>query len=499
MTYNALQVLTACALIFLTACASTPMPREGDLYINFTLLDPKTEARTTDAWMLVADGEIVRTGHGRPPRVESTRMHDMGGAFALPGFIDTHAHVTLGRIAVRHEGDTPVIVSISEAEITAHNARLLLAHGVTTIRNPGGSTEMNRAYNDAVRDGALLGPEQLAAGEILDTSRIDGLTLVVATPAEIEAAVANQAAAGMNYIKLYQGLSEDLIRAGVESAHRHGLRAITHNGAISWTRAAELGVDGIVHAMPNSADTLTEAAREGYRGAEVVSSHAFYTWWERVDLDSPQVRELIDTLAARHVTVDLTLVVFQKTFWGDDEAVRDDGIEFTHPAMRENWRTFRFDAGWTPEQHARARAIWPKIQRFARMLHEAGVQLTIGTDLANPFVAPGYDTLTEMELHRDAGIPAWAVLRAATSDAAETMGLERRIGRLARGMEADVVFLSADPSQDIANVRSTRAVLLNGARYDAASLRAMPIACSSERASRSDASSSSRAKCPLTP
>ena len=456
----------------LCACATTPAPTDADLYTNFTLLDPADERRTDDAWMLVSGGRILGTGHGRPPHAASARVHDMHGAFALPGLIDTHAHVTLGRLAVRLENGAPVLNATSEAEITAHSARMLVAHGVTTIRNPGAATDANAAYDEAVRSGAMIGPEQLAAGEILDSSRIDGLTLVVGDAESIEAAVARQAAAGMDYIKLYQGLTEAQLRAGVEAAHRHGLRAITHTGAISWTRAAELGVDGIVHAMPISPDTLPPEARAGYQGGDVAGAHAFYTWWERVDLDSPEIRQMIGALVAHHVTVDLTLVVFHKTFWGDDPAVRDDGLQFAHPLMRENWRVFRFDLGWTPEHYARARAVWPKIQRFARMLYEAGVPLTIGTDQANPFVAPGYDTLTEMRLHGEAGIPPWAVLRMATSDAAETLGLGGRIGRIAEGMEADIVFLAEDPSQDLHNLASTSAVLLNGAYLDVATLRA---------------------------
>ncbi len=470
------RTLAACALLLaLNACATAPAPPDADLYTGFTLIDPATEARIENAYMLVANGRIVSTGRGDgPANIPADRRHDMTGAYALPGLIDTHAHVTLGRLTVRMENGAPVIESKSEDEITAHNARMLLGFGVTTIRNPGGATQANALYNERVRTGALVGPEQRAAGEILDTMRIDGLTTVVSDTASIEAAVATQAGAGMNYIKLYQMLNEAQFTAGVEAAHRHGLQAITHTGAISWDHAAELGVDGIVHAMPISADSLPAAARAGYRGADQAGSHAFYEWWERADLESPEMQRLIRTLAERHVTVDLTLVVFQKNFWGDDASVRDTGAEFVHPLMRDNWRVFRFDLGWQPEHYARARAVWPKIQRFARMLNEAGVPLTIGTDLANPFVSPGYDTIAEMRLHQEAGIPAWDILRMATSQAAETMRLQDRIGRLTRGMEADVVFVDADPTADVANVGRTRAVLLNGVYHDAAALRSAP-------------------------
>lgn len=474
MLHSRLRALLASAtLLSLSACATTPPLADAQLYTNFTLLDPATETRIEDAYMLVADGRILATGRGDgPSNIPAEQRHDMNDAFALPGFIDTHAHVTLSRINVAVENGTPSLRATSEDEITAHNARTLVSFGVTTIRNPGGSTASNVAYNERVRSGALVGPEQRAAGEILDTMPFEGLTLAVTDTASIEAAVARQAEAGMNYIKLYHLLTEAQFTAGVEAAHRHGLEAITHTGAITWDRAAELDVDAIVHVMPISADSLPVSAREGYRGADETASHAFYEWWERADLDSPEIARLIRALAERRVTVDLTLVVFQKTFWGNDASVRDTGAEFVHPLMRENWSLFRFDIGWQPEHYARAQAVWPKIQRFARMLHEAGVPLTIGTDLANPFVAPGYDTIAEMRLHQDAGIPAWDVLRMATSDAAETLHMEDRIGRLARGMEADVVFIDADPTADLANAMRTRAVLLNGAYHDAASLRA---------------------------
>jgi imidazolonepropionase-like amidohydrolase len=465
------RTLTACALL-LSACATTPAPPDAQLYTGFTLIDPATETRIENAYMLVANGRIVATGRGDgPSSIPAERRHDMSGAYALPGLIDTHAHVTLGRIAVALENGTPVIQSTSEDDITAHNARMLVSYGVTTIRNPGGATAANAAYNERIRSGALLGPEQRAAGEILDTTRIDGLSLVVSDTASIEAAVAAQAAAGMNYIKLYHLLNEAQFTAGVEAAHRHGLEAITHTGDITWDRAAELGVDAIVHAMPISADSLTASARVGYRGAEETGAHAFYEWWERADLDSPEIQRLIRTLAEHDVTVDLTLVVFQKTFWGDDASVRETGIDLVHPLVRENWRVFRFDIGWQAEHYTRARAVWPKIQRFARMLNEAGVPLTIGTDLANPFVSPGYDTIAEMRLHQDAGIPAWDILRMATSDAAETMHMEDRIGRLARGMEADVVFVDADPTVDVSNAGRIRAVIINGVYHAAAALR----------------------------
>lgn len=457
-------------------CASVGAGSMSEVYHGFTLLDPVNERRVEDAYIVVRNGRIVRVGAGRVPQsIPTERRHDMGGGFALPGLVDTHAHIALGRLTVSVSNGAPQLGASSESEITTHNARMMVAHGVTTVRNPGGDAEANVDYRQRVRDQEWVGPDAYSAGEVLDaTLPIRGLSTIVTDAASIEAEVARQASLGVDYIKLYQSLSEEQIAAGVAAAHARGLPTILHGGDVSWTRATELGVDSLVHAMPVSPDLLGAEARQGY--APRGGAYTFFEWWERADLDSPEMQAMIAELAERQVSVDLTLVVFQKAFWGNDPLVRDAGLEFAHPLMVQNWNTlFRFDLGWSGEDYRRAQAVWPKILRFARMLYDAGVPLTIGDDFANPFVAPGADMHTEMRLYQEAGIPPWAILRMATSGAAASMRLDDQIGRLERGLQADVVFLTADPSRDIANVGAMRGVLLDGRYFDTAALR-MPDA-----------------------
>ena len=138
----------------------------------------------------------------------------------------------------------------------------------------------------------------------------------------------------------------------------------------------------------------------------------------------------------------------------------------------ENWRTaFRFDLGWEPEDYTRAKAVWPKVQRFVLMLHQAGVPLTLGTDMNNPFVAPGVSLAREAELHVEAGIPAWDVLAIGTSNAARSLNMDDRTGRLEPGMEADILFLDADPSLDIRALARVVAVVENGRLHRPEDLR----------------------------
>ena len=78
----------------------------------------------------------------------------------------------------------------------------------------------------------------------------------------------------------------------------------------------------------------------------------------------------------------------------------------------------------------------------------------------------------EMELHREAGIPAWDVLRMATSGAADIMKLGDRIGRIKDGHEADLVILEADPVADVGATGQVFGVINNGKLLRSAELMA---------------------------
>ena len=455
------------AIAFMLVPTTSPV-KARDLYYGVTILDPVRETATADSYILVEGKRIAAVGRGRPAGAQGATLHDFTGLWALPGLIDTHAHVTLGPVRVAAENGKPRITATSSDEITAHNARTLLAFGVTTIRNPGGPAAENRSYVEGLANGTLLGPEMIYADEIIDRTQIpfENLVSQVTPTSSVSQIVAEQAGSGARYVKLYTGLSEAELAEGIAAAHRHDMRAVAHLTDVSWTRAAESGIDALVHMMPVSADLLPANRREAWRKNHRPGSYEFFEWYEAADLDGSEVREMIATLARRKVHVDATLVAFHPAFFGDDPAVLDRDREYDHPAMVANWRSgLRFDLGWKAEDYRRAQAVWPRLLRLTRMMYEGGVPMTIGTDQANPFIAPGISVAREMALHQSAGIPAWAVLRMATSDAAHILGLGARTGALRAGLEADIVFIAADPRSDLIRVADVRWVINNGALH----------------------------------
>ena len=454
----------------LAACGLNSAPHlddgRSDLYFGFTLLDPAGETVQENAYVVVTDGRIAAIGDGEPPQGAFRSRRDFTGRFALPGFVDAHAHITAGPTTVERVDGTPVIKMESVDEITQYHARVALAFGVTTIRNPGGDPAANARYDARIRAGAWVGPDAVHAGAPVQPPPFGGNAFVYPrSDPEWHAAAQRQADLGMKYLKLYVSLGEDELATGIRVAHQHGLRAIAHLDNVSWTRALQLGIDELTHALPTSADLLPPASRQIYLAERGADSRFMYRWFELVDLDRPPVTELIQLLVQMQTRVDLTLVVNQLIYNVDNVGAIVPVAErrFVHPIARESAeRQLRASTtGWTAADYSRARAVMPKVLEFARRLYQAGVPLMIGTDGygGSPMYA------RELQLHVDAGIPAWDVLRLATSEGARLLGLADETGRFRVGLQADFVFLNAHPIRDIANVKQVHTVVTNGTAY----------------------------------
>ena len=472
----ALGLLPLAIAPFLFACSHVRMPADGQCYTGFTAIDPATERRIGNSWMVVSGGRIAALGNGPPPRgCDPARTEDLRGKFVMPGFIDAHAHITAtGILKIEVNEGVPTIRMDSVDRITRHNARIALARGVTTIRNPGGDPGANARYDRNVASGEWLGPEARHAGAVIEPPPfVGGSFAYPRNEAEWNAEAARQAALGMTFFKLYTSLTEAELAAGIRAAHGHGLKAIAHLNALSWTRAAELGIDGLEHALPTSPDLLEPAARATFLAQQEPSSKFMYRWFELADYDGPLIRRMVALLAEKRIPVNMTLIVNQLIYNIDDfdrvvpAAETADMLPEVLAAHLPQLRASA--AGWTAEDFNRARAVFPKVLEFARVLHDAGVPMMIGTDGGG-----GSFLAQEMELHVKAGIPAWDVLRMATSKTADLLGMGGRIGRMKPGFEADLVILDADPVAEIGNAARVHGVLNNGRLLKAEDLRKQP-------------------------
>ena len=437
----------------------------GALYYGFTQIDPVSESVTENAWVVVTGDKISKLGSGTPPVKRYENAKDMSGLYALPGLIDAHAHITAGPHKLDMGETGPMMTMESRDDITEFNARTALAFGITTVRNPGGSTKANYQYDQNVNEGIWIGPEALHAGSILQPLPFGGSAFThPKTEDEWAAEAQKQADMGMRYFKLYVSLTEDELAQGIKAAHKAGLKAIAHLDSVSWLTAIELGIDGLEHALPTSPDLLEDAARDIFLAEGGQDSTFMYRWFEQVDYDSPKFKTLVAALAENQVELNFNFIVNYVTYNADrPELIDKDWDRYFHPENLEAVKNFRSMSmmGWTPEDFDRARAVYPKVLEFGRILHAAGLPVMIGTDAngGTPFYA------MEMDMHVQAGIPKWEVLRLATSSAAETMEIADRTGQIKPGLEADMVFVKANPLEDMNNIAQVELTLSNGQAY----------------------------------
>ena len=345
--------------------------------------------------------------------------------------------------------------------------RALLRFGITTARSPATPTALGIAMRDSIASGDILGPRLLVAGDFINGRQ--------RTPSEVREEVRAQATAGVDYIKLYSQLTPDAVEAGIAEAHALHVPVIGHLQRTTWTEGLNAGIDHLTHAAPWTEEMLRPDKRGRYRQARSERGliRSRIDWLEALEPDGAEVAGIIAILSEWRIPIDPTLVAFDTKFSFDSAASVPVSPRYREnpnreaarglPAVWEACGTPTND--WTADDFRRAEAAWSKLLALVRRYHEGGVLLTTGSDTPNSWVIPGESLHREMELLVDAGIPPADVIRIATRNGAEALGLLSEIGTVEPGKRADLVLLNANPLLDITNTRSIEWVMRDGVRY----------------------------------
>jgi imidazolonepropionase-like amidohydrolase len=349
------------------------------------------------------------------------RVLNLTGKYIMPGLFDMHAHVAGVRKNSYDQSTSEEILG------------MLLNYGVTTVRNPGGPTNETVHLKKEVLNGNVSGPEIFTAGRLLNTPEfpVPFVEKQVTTDEEIREEIRNQAAAGVDYVKLYVGLKPDLVKAAVDEAHRQGIKVIGHLYLTSWTDAANLGIDFLTHGVPVSPFLLPEDEQRIFnRTSGGPFDHSL--WVDLLDLNSIEIRHMIESLVQNQIPVDPTLNVYEAIFVGQGFA--------------------------DPQNELR----WSKVLQLTKMMHERGVKILSGTDIPNFELVPGESLHHELELLVEAGINTSDVIEIATKNGAEALDLMNQTGTLEPGKQGDILILSANPIEDIENSKRIDIVISNG-------------------------------------
>ncbi len=409
-----------------------------------TWLDGTGGPPSPNATVMVRGEQIVevRQGDG-DARPEGAQVERQSGKVLIPGLVDAHAHA---------EDDWVL--------------RLLLSLGITQIRNPAlcFATEPS-----GLRAAGRTGPAMVTAGPAIDLAPSNVLgCAAVQDEAELRAEVCRQAETGVDYVKLYTRLPPELVAAGIDEAHRQGVKVIGDLSRTSWIEAARAGIDFLAHALPRQPSLLPDGARSSYaQDCLTRRPGTLWRWFELVDLDGPEMTELYAVLVDEGVVVDPTLVGLEALLFAEDP----DYLAAIRPANEllpqdSPLRLAVSPGDALPSRSPEAsRSIWRTILELVSRLHDAGVPLLAGTDTPRPSVVPGASLWRELSLLVDAGLSTDQALVAATGRGAELLGIAHQTGTVAPGKRADLVLLSGDPRSFRSAPAAVEWVMARGCRY----------------------------------
>ena len=308
-------------------------------HTSFSLISaPKIDNLTTDHGnTLVLYGATVIDGTGAKPRPNSViiiqadkissiveknqyqfipnadvELINLTGRYIIPGLFDMHAHVANVRVSSYNQSESIEML------------KKLLGWGVTTIRNPGGPTEEAVMLRNMVNSGQLTGPQIFTAGNLINSMPPTGFVeTMVKNELEVRKEVQHQSDIGVDYVKLYVNLSPNLVKAAIEEAHAQKIKVIGHLFVTSWTEAAILGINALTHGVPESPSLLSTDTRQTFFN-EYGSPFAHSLWLELVDLNSNEIKQMIEKLVEKNIGVDPTLGIFEAILSDDDWNDKND-------------------------------------------------------------------------------------------------------------------------------------------------------------------------------
>jgi imidazolonepropionase-like amidohydrolase len=435
------------------------------------LIDGTGQTPLKDVVILIEGERIKAVGKRSQVKIpEGAQVIGARGKFIIPGLIDSHVHLAAMR---RHE----------RADLLLP---IYLRSGVTTVRDLGSPLELILLLRAAERSGTLVSPRISTSGPILDGSSgewpTDGF---VTTASEAEEVVERLAAAHVDLIKIYDGLSPETARAIIRAAHENGL-SVTGHIPVDMTveEAVEAGLDGIEHiellvrrAEAQLIDhSQLEKLRRQHQGP-AVELRSNLDQLLALDVQSESAKRLMVRLATRQVILDPVLVACEAVWAARLGAVPKRSGWLTEAAwelQRHAWDEMaREFAGLNASERAELRRnVATALKRMKALVgacHRAGVLIIAGTD-GPGWAEPGSGLHRELELLTEAGLSPMAALLAATRQAAKALGKEKELGTIEAGKLADLVILDANPLEDIRHMRQIHRVMKGGVLYDPASL-----------------------------
>jgi imidazolonepropionase-like amidohydrolase len=405
-----------------------------------------------DQTVIIERGRISTLGGAAAVRVPpGASTLDLPGRTVIPGLVGMHDHLFY---QVEPSGvTTPVLAQHTFA-------KLYLASGVTTIRTAG-TMDLNSdaRIKHRIDAGQEPGPKIHLTGAYLEART------TAPDPDGIAKQVAKDADRGATSFKAYTSLRASELKAAIAAAHDRGLTITGHLCAVGFREAAALGIDNLEHGIAVDSEFYSEK-----RPDECPDQGELLGALLRMEPGDSDIRQTIDVLVRHGVAVTSTLAVLE------GYAIYESEVDPRVPVLMSGRLRGGFQEArdWRKDRKRAGQSWWGGVLRqemaFERAFVSAGGKLLAGADPTGwGAIVAGYGDQRGLELLVSAGFSPEESIAIATSNGARFLK-DPSVGRIAEGMQADLVVLHGNPSRHISDVRKVELVFKDGVAYDPDSL-----------------------------
>ena len=391
----------------------------------------------------------------RPKLNTNGKELDANGMYLLPGFIDMHGHIG-GK---------------SQGADWEYVFKLWMAHGITTVREPSGRG-LDYALdlkNKSIKN-EIIAPRILAY-----TGFGSGSDTEITTEEQAREWVRDNAKKGADGVKFF-GAEPHIMKAALEENKKLGLRSAMHHAQMSVARwnvmnSARAGLTTLEHWYGLPEALFTDQTVQNYpldynyNNEQHRFGEAGRLWKQAAPPHSDRWNEVMNELIELDFTLDPTFNIYEASRDLQRARRAEWHEDYTLPSLWKFYQPSKISHGsywhfWGTEEEVAWKENYRLWMAFINEYKNRGGRVTAGSDSGFIFQLYGFAYVRELELLREAGFHPLEVIRAATLNGAEALGMESKIGSVEVGKYADFVIVEENPLSNLKVLYGTGAIKL---------------------------------------